>query len=156
MDRVTSRWSGRLLGTILCIGALAPLARAQNATLDRSLRVVVNKENEAVSISVDDLERVFLGKKTLWPNGVRIQPGMPEEESPTGQAFLTSALSKSVSQFRAYWKRLLFSGGGAAPKTFRSATLVLDFVARQPGGIGVVAAEAAAADDRVKVIEVTP
>jgi ABC-type phosphate transport system substrate-binding protein len=130
---------------------LPSLASAQG--VDRSLRVVVNKENKLASLTTDDLTRIFLGKKTLWDSGTRIVPVMPEEESPTGELFLSGTLKKSVSQFRAYWKRLLFSGGGAVPKVFRNHDQLLDFVARQPGAIGVV--EASAVDDRVRVLEIS-
>ncbi len=121
--------------------------------VDRSLRVVVNKENKVASLTTDDLTRIFLGKKTLWDSRTRIVPVMPEEESPTGELFLSGTLKKSVSQFRAYWKRLLFSGGGAVPKVFRNHDQLLDFVARQPGAIGIV--EASAVDDRVRVLEIS-
>lgn len=130
---------------------LASPASAQG--VDRSLRVVVNKENKVASLTTDDLTRIFLGKKTLWDSGTRIVPVMPEEESATGELFLSATLKKSVSQFRAYWKRLLFSGGGAVPKVFRNHDQLLDFVARQPGAIGVV--EASAVDDRVRVLEIS-
>ena len=132
--------------------ALVPaLVSAQG--VDRSLRVVVNKENKLASLTTDDLTRIFLGKKTLWDSGTRIVPVMPEEESTTGELFLSGTLKKSVSQFRAYWKRLLFSGGGAVPKVFRNHDQLLDFVARQPGAIGVV--EASAVDDRVRVLDIS-
>ncbi len=138
--------------TLLAWCVFAPgLASAQG--VDRSLRVVVNKENKLASLTTDDLTRIFLGKKTLWDSGTRIVPVMPEEESPTGELFLSGTLKKSVSQFRAYWKRLLFSGGGAVPKVFRNHDQLLDFVARQPGAIGVV--EASAVDDRVRVLEIS-
>jgi ABC-type phosphate transport system substrate-binding protein len=140
-------------GALLILPPISAGAAAAPPALDRSLRIVVSKENAEARLSADDLERVFLGKKTLWSNGTRIQPAMPDEESPTGEAFLTSGLGKSVSQFRAYWKRILFSGGGAAPKTFRTSTQVIEFVARQPGGVGVVSAEAAT-DDRVRILDI--
>lgn len=113
----------------------------------------MSKENKISSLTTDDLTRIFLGKKTLWESGTRIVPAMPEEESPAGEAFLSGTLKKSVSQFRTYWKRLLFSGGGTVPRVFRNGDQLLDFVARQPGGIAVV--EASAVDDRVRVIEIT-
>lgn len=129
----------------------APPAAAQG--VDRSLRVVVSKDNKLASLTTDDLNRIFLGKKTLWESGTRIVPAMPEEESTAGEAFLSVTLKKSVSQFRAYWKRLLFSGGGTVPKVFRSSSQLIDFVARQPGAIAVV--EAGAVDDRVRVLEIS-
>jgi len=141
-------WLGALS---LCLALSAPAAEAQG--VDRSLRVIVSKENKIASLSTDDLNRIFLGKKTLWESGTRIVPAMPEEESPAGEIFLAGTLKKSVSQFRAYWKRLLFSGGGAVPKVFRSSSQLVDFVARQPGAIAVI--EASAVDDRVRVLEIS-
>lgn len=140
-----------LLTLLVWVSVLAPPASAQG--VDRSLRVIVSKENKIDSLSTDDLNRIFLGKKTLWDSGTRIVPAMPEEESPTGEVFLSGTLKKSVSQFRAYWKRLLFSGGGAVPKVFRNSSQLVDFVARQPGAIAVI--EATAVDDRVKVLEIS-
>lgn len=147
MARITS-WLGAVA---LGLALFSPLAQAQG--VDRSLRVIVSKENKVASLSTDDLNRIFLGKKTLWESGTRIVPAMPEEESPAGETFLAGTLKKSVSQFRAYWKRLLFSGGGTVPKVFRSSSQLVDFVARQPGAIAVI--EASAVDDRVRVLEIS-
>ena len=147
MARITS-WLGAVA---LGLALFSPLAQAQG--VDRSLRVIVSKENKVASLSTDDLNRIFLGKKTLWESGTRIVPAMPEEESPAGETFLAGTLKKSVSQFRAYWKRLLFSGGGTVPKVFRSSSQLVDFVARQPGEIAVI--EASAVDDRVRVLEIS-
>lgn len=147
MARISS-WLGAVA---LCLALSPPLAEAQG--VDRSLRVIVSKENKVATLSTDDLNRIFLGKKTLWESGTRIVPAMPEEESPAGETFLSGTLKKSVSQFRAYWKRLLFSGGGTVPKVFRSSSQLVDFVARQPGAIAVI--EASAVDDRVRVLEIS-
>jgi len=138
------------LAAVLSVSLLSAVSSAQG--VDRSLRVIVSKENKQGSMTTDDLTRIFLGKKTLWESGTRIVPAMPEEESPAGETFLAGTLKKSVSQFRSYWKRLLFSGGGTVPKVFRSSDQILDFVARQPGAIAVV--EASAVDDRVRVLEI--
>ena len=134
----------------LCLALWPSVLSAQ---VDRSLRVVVSKENKLASLSTDDLNRIFLGKKTLWDSGTRIVPAMPDEESPAGEVFLSGTLKKSVSQFRAYWKRLLFSGGGTVPKVFRSNEQLIDFVARQPGAIAIV--EASAVSDRVRVLDIS-
>mgnify|MGYP001359787419 CR=1 FL=1 len=144
----TASWLGALA---LWLAFFPTPAGAQG--VDRSLRVIVSKENKIASLSTDDLNRIFLGKKTLWESGTRIVPAMPEEESPAGETFLAGTLKKSVSQFRAYWKRLLFSGGGTVPKVFRNSSQLVDFVARQPGAIAVI--EASAVDDRVRVLEIS-
>ena len=141
------------LVSLVTVAALASAPSISGA--DKSgYSVVVNTESKLAKMSDDDLARIFLGKKTLWEDsGTRVQPALLEEELPAAQSFLEAALKKSVSQYRAYWKRLLFSGGGSAPRTFKNSTQVIDFVARQPGAIGIV--ESGAADARVKVVEVT-
>ena len=65
--------------------------------------------------------------------------------------FLEDSVRKTVRQYRAYWKRRLFSGQGTAPKTFTSSRQVANFVADNPGAIGVV--DASFDDNRVKVVD---
>jgi len=142
----------RSLGLIALALALASgLADEGRAAGLGSLAVVANPEIGIDKLDSETLARIYLGKKTLWDNGTRILPAMLDENDRRSEAFLEGVVKKSVSQYRAYWKRLLFSGGGVAPRTFRRSSQVLDFVARQPGGIGVV--DAQVVDDRVKVVE---
>jgi ABC-type phosphate transport system substrate-binding protein len=144
----------RLRRGIPALVALLALSASSWSADKAPFTVVVNTESKLSKISDDDLLRIFLGKKTLWEEtGTRIQPALLEEEQQVAQTFLEGTLKKSVSQYRAYWKRLLFSGGGGAPRTFRTSAQVIDFVTRQPGAIGVV--ESSAADARVKVLDVT-
>ncbi len=143
----------RFMPCLLVLWACLVPVTARGQTVDRSLRIVVSKDNKITTLTGDDLNRIFLGKKTLWDSGTRIVPAMPEEESPAGELFLAGTLKKSVSQFRSYWKRLLFSGGGTVPKVFRSSSQLMDFVARSPGAIAVV--ETSAVDDRVRVLEIS-
>jgi ABC-type phosphate transport system substrate-binding protein len=133
----------------LSLAALAPAAGAQGQT-----KVIVSTEVEASVISQAEVARIYLGKKTFWDSGARIQPSLLDEKSPVTESFLEENLKKTVRQFRAYWKRHLFSGQGTAPKTFTSSKLVADFVAANPGAIGIV--DGSYADDRVKFIELQP
>jgi len=137
----------------LLLAACLACAASGGARAAESYTVIVNTGSKLARIPVDDLSRIYLGKKTLWEDtGTRIVPALPDEDGALGRAFLEKALNKSVSQYRAYWKRQLFSGGGTAPKTFRTSEQVIEFVARQPGGIGVI--ELGALDARTKAIEV--
>lgn len=132
------------------LGLLALLSAGTAHGADAFI-VVVNKDSALSQIDRDDLTRIYSGKKTLWEvSGSRILPALIEDGSGPPRAFLDAILKKTPGQYRAYWRRLLFSGGGTAPKAFRTASQVLEFVASQPGGIGIV--EAAGADPRVRVI----
>jgi len=144
------RWTIGMLSLAMVLATQAAPRPARAAGVE--VKVVMNTEGTPAQLSREDLARIFLGKKTLWESDTRIVPCMLEESTPGGEAFLDSTLKKTVAQYRAYWKRLLFSGGGAPPRTFHSSAQVIDFVAKQPGAIGVV--EASASDDRVKVVQI--
>jgi ABC-type phosphate transport system substrate-binding protein len=128
---------------------LAWAAGAQGQT-----KVIVSPDVEVSVISQAEIARIYLGKKTFWDSGARIEPSLLDEKSQVTELFLEENLKKTVRQFRAYWKRHLFSGQGTAPKTFASSKQVADFVAANPGAIGIV--DGAYSDDRVKVIELQP
>lgn len=116
-----------------------------------SVKVIVHPDVNVTKLTQGELSRIFLGKKTFWESGARIAPVLLDEQSPLTEAFLEEHLKKTVRQYRAYWKRHLFSGQGTAPKTFSSSKQVADFVAATPGAIGVV--DGSYTDDRVKVVE---
>jgi ABC-type phosphate transport system substrate-binding protein len=137
----------RILLTIGFLSAWASGAEGQT-------KVIVSTDVEVSAISQAEISRIYLGKKTFWESGARIEPSLLDEESPLTESFLEENLKKTVRQFRAYWKRHLFSGQGTAPKTFASSKLVADFVAANPGAIGIV--DASYTDDRVKFIELQP
>jgi ABC-type phosphate transport system substrate-binding protein len=129
--------------------SVASAAGAQGQT-----KVIVSTDVEVTAISQAEIARIYLGKKTFWDSGARIQPSLLDEKSPLTESFLEENLKKTVRQFRAYWKRHLFSGQGTAPKTFASSKQVADFVAANPGSIGIV--DGSYSDDRVKFIELQP
>ncbi len=113
--------------------------------------VIVHPESGVSQLSPADMESIYLGKKTLWESGKKIMPVLLNEDNPTTKAFIETVLNKTIDQYRSYWKRRLFSGGGAVPRSFSSSSELIDFVAKTPGAIGVV--DVAPKDDRVKLIE---
>ena len=151
MKRRTRTTAHKLrIGLFLIVGlSVASAAGAQGQT-----QVIVSSDVEVSAISQAEIARIYLGKKTFWDSGARIQPSLLDEKSPLTESFLEENLKKTVRQFRAYWKRHLFSGQGTAPKTFASSKQVADFVAANPGAIGVV--DGSYTDDRVKFIELQP
>jgi ABC-type phosphate transport system substrate-binding protein len=145
-----ARSTARKLGGLV----LVSLAVASGALAQEKTQVIVNPDVEVGSITSSEIARVYLGKKTFWDSGARIEPSLLDEDSELTAAFLEENLKKTVRQFRAYWKRHLFSGQGTAPKTFATSKQVADFVAANPGAIGIVAG--GYTDDRVKFIALEP
>ena len=140
-------------GTVHLIAAILTVAALSQATAQESVKIIVNPDVELSSLSQAELARIYLGKKTFWESGSRISPSLLNEKSKLTKLFLEESVRKTVRQYRAYWKRRLFSGQGTAPKTFASSRQVANYVADNPGAIGVV--DASFADDRVKVVELS-
>ena len=136
------------------LGSIVGLLTALATNVQAQTKIIVNTDVEVSSITQAELARIDLGKKTFWDSGARIYPSLLDEDSPLTASFLEANLKKTVSQFRAYWKRYLFSGQGTAPKTFASSKLVADYVTANPGSIGIV--DGSYTDDRVKFIELKP
>ena len=99
--------------------------------------VVVNSEKDIEHISRENLALIFLGKKTLWDNDTRITPAMLHERKKPMRQFIELVLHKTLAQYRAYWKRRLFSGGGTVPRTYRTADELMDLISHKPGAIGM-------------------
>jgi ABC-type phosphate transport system substrate-binding protein len=140
-----------VVATIAC--ALTLPSTSIDAAQD-NVKIIVNADVEVGNLSQAEIARIYLGKKTFWDSGSRIAPSLLNEKSPLTEAFLEESVKKTVRQYRAYWKRHLFSGKGTAPKTFSSSRQVANYVADNPGAIGIV--DASFEDDRVKVVALSP
>ncbi len=137
---------------LLLITILSASPSLLDASVDDDFKIIVNSESQVVELDGDELKRIYLGKLSFWESGPRIVPSLTSEKSQETKSFLEGRIRKTVRQYRAYWTRRIFSGGGTAPRAFRTSAQVIDFVASNPGGIGVVAA--GVDDGRVKVVAV--
>lgn len=113
--------------------------------------VVANKGVSVGSLSREDAQAIFLGERTKWDDGKSIKIAVLETGG-AHKAFLQDVVSKTPSQFDNYWKKKVFTGKSAAPKTFGDAQSLTEYVSGQPGAIGYVAAGSAGSS--VKTISI--
>lgn len=103
--------------------------------------VVVNPGYSG-AVDKDQVAQIFLGKdKSLTPF---MQKGATADE------FIDKVLSRNASQYKAYWAKLAFTGGGRPPKELGNDAEVLTTVSSSDSAIGFV--DAAAVNDSVKVL----
>lgn len=69
-------------------------------------------------MSQDYVQRIFLGKATRFENGKVANPINQSEGNPARDEFISKALEKTDSQYRAYWSRLIFTGKGECLRRF--------------------------------------
>lgn len=111
--------------------------------------VIVNPGNSA-TLSESDLKRIFLGKMKSFPDGGSILPVNQAAGSEIRESFDKTALSKSSSQMKAYWSKLVFSGKGNPPQELANDAEVIKLVSENPAVIGYI--DAGSKTDSVKVV----
>ena len=99
--------------------------------------IIANKNAPASSMSKEDIRIVFLAKKDQWDNGQKID-FVILQDCPEHADFLMKYLKKTSSQFQRYFKTLIFTGKGRAPRAFKTEKELVAYVAATEGAIGYV------------------
>lgn len=102
------------------------------------LVVIVHPSNNA-SFEQSDISKLFLGKSKSFSDGGQAVPINQEESSAVRNGFDEKVLSRSGSQLKAYWSKLIFTGKGSPPKEVSNDAQVIDLVSKNPSMIGYVA-----------------
>lgn len=133
---------------LLCLILLASVVLPARAG---SIIVVAHTDVPVSVLSGDELQRIFLGKKTFWSGGRRIVP-VCLKRGGTHESFLKSYMDMNVSQFDIFWRQAVFVGTGTPPAAFSSEREVIDFVRKTPGGVGYV--DSSNVQGELKIIKV--
>jgi hypothetical protein len=122
-----TRWLIPLLALVACCSA----ASAQDVVL------VANKDVRISEIRDADLRAIFTGEKTRFADGSHAVP-VTLKGGPAHEVFLRNHLGENPDQFRAQWRKVVFTGQGAMPRAFASESSLLEYVAVTPGAVGYV------------------
>lgn len=98
--------------------------------------VIVSNANGNSTLNRDDVERIFLGKLSTYPNGMTAIP--LDNNGSLKDPFYQRVANKNPSQLRAYWSKMVFTSGGQPPKEVSSDTDVVEIVAKNPNTMGYV------------------
>lgn len=104
------------------------------------------------TLSRTDVKKIFLGKKLLWDDDREIR-FVVMKKSPVHKEFVKTYTQKSASQFRRYWKKLIFTGKGSAPTAFDTEAEVIAYVSETEGAIGYVSSEIR--PENVKILRIS-
>jgi len=116
---------------LLALVRCCPTARAQDIVL------VANKSVQVSALNDADLRAIFTGEKTRFADGSRALP-VTLKGGAAHEVFLRKHLGETPDEFRAQWRKAVFTGQGAMPKTFDSEAALIQYVATTPGALGYV------------------
>jgi ABC-type phosphate transport system substrate-binding protein len=122
-----TRWLILVLGLTSCWSA----ARAQDVVL------VANKATQISVIKDADLRAIFTGAKTRFADGSHAVP-VTLKGGAAHEVFLKNHIGENPDEFRAQWRKAVFTGQGAMPKAFDSESALIEYVAATPGAVGYV------------------
>jgi hypothetical protein len=66
------------------------------------------------------------------------------------EVFLKNYVGEGPEEFRAQWRKVVFTGQGAMPKAFDSESALIEYVAATPGAVGY--ASRISSQDNVKLL----
>ena len=110
--------------------------------------VVVNPSAPQASMTRDEVAQYFLGKSTA------LAPVDQPESAPIRAEFYKKVADKDLSQAKALWSKLVFTGKATMPREVESSADVKKAVAANPNAIGYI--DRSAVDGSVKVIYTAP
>ena len=116
--------------------------------------IIANINVPTSEISKEDVSYIFLGKKHFWGNDTRIQTAYVLDKGEFSFIFFNAYVEKTYKKFKRYWLKKIFAGYGAAPKSFKDSTSVIDFVSKHEGAIGFYIGKKPINTENVKIIKV--
>jgi len=125
------------MGKTCCLILLFGSLGAWCAATAQDVVLVANPSVQISEITNADVRAIFMGTKTRFSDGSHAIPVILKGGA-THEVFLKNHVGESPEEFRAQWRKLVFTGQGAMPKTFDSESALIKYVAATPGTVGYV------------------
>ncbi len=141
----------RILIVLGCLSILTFYSGIIPDAVAENVVIICNKNVSESSLSKTDVKQIFLGQKSQWSDGSSISI-MTLKKGDTHKQFCKTFTRKSTSQFRAYWKKMVFTGKGQNPPTVATEKELIEFVIKTEGAVGYLSTQNVS--DLVKTLSV--
>ena len=114
---------------------------------------IVHKDCADASVSAKAFKSIYLGKQRSWSDGTKVI--LYTQTKGTGHGtFMKTNVKKSASQFKAYWKKQVFTGKGRMPDDFADDAAMIKAVSENAGAVGYVDKASAEGKEGIKILEI--
>lgn len=114
-----------------------------------SLVVVVSSKQSIAALNPHQIENLFMGLSSVFPDGSPAIPVDHAENSAIWQQFYRDVLGRSAAQIRSHWARQVFTGRGRPPRTVNSYGELLELMAEDTRIISYIYARSLTPDIKV-------
>ena len=137
---------------VVRLALLAGLLLAAATARAQDVVIVANKTLSVPTLTAGQLRDIFIGTRTRLADGSHIVP-VALKGGPVQEVFLRKHVGDNPDEYRARWRKAVFTGQGTMIKEFVSESTLLEYIAATPGAIGYVSR----VDDRtdVKVLTIS-
>lgn len=132
--RVRRRTMARTFALVVL--TVATISAVGSAAVEPGFLVIVHRDNTESSIPRARLDAIFLGKITVWPDGLEIML-VNHEDTDLRDQFSNSIHARPEAAVNAYWAAKSFKDAVVPPARLGDDEIVA-FVAEHPGAIGYV------------------
>jgi len=139
--------------TKFCFGLFFLLFALTATSQVSSLTVISNPKGSPSSLKFSELRSIFMGEQQRWRGGTKVSIALMKTNTIAGKNTSIRVYGMSGDQLNKHWLALVFQGKAAAPNFFNSATELENFVAQNPGAIGILDQEPATNDVKTVMIE---
>lgn len=118
-----------------------------------SLTVISNPKGTPETLKFSELKSIFMGEQQRWRNGTKITLALMKTNTDVGKITSSKVYGMSGDELNKFWLALVFQGKASAPIFFNSESELENFVARNPGAIGITDQLAANNELRTILVE---
>ncbi len=103
------------------------------------LILIANNSVYVDSLTKEELQRIFLGKKVRWNHNLRIQIAAHKRSgSDAHEIFLKKYMYRTSKQYINWWRRMVYTGKGVYPRFFKYEKNLIHYVETTEGAIGYI------------------
>ena len=121
---------------------MASLMLSAKASAEEKMLIIANKNVPVEAMELEELNRIFMLKRQVWPDGSPVVPVNREASSPARREFTEKVLGRSMRAMANYWNQMQFKGF-MPPVVQESDAAMAAFVRNVDGAIGYVVADKA-------------
>jgi len=114
------------------------------------IAIIANTGSGASELNASTAKKLFLGKLKSIDGIAKVTVVGQVDDSPIKEEFTKKITKKSLSKFKAYWSKKIFSGKAVPPKELENDAEVKAYVAGHADAVGYI--DAASVDSTVKVL----
>jgi ABC-type phosphate transport system substrate-binding protein len=133
-----------------CLIVLLLFSGAEVTAQVSGLTVISNQNGSPSSLKFSELKSIFMGEQQRWRSGTKITIALMKTNTSAGKNTSKIIYSMSSDELNKFWLALVFQGKAQAPNFFNSAAELENFVAQNPGAIGIL--DQVDANDDIKTV----